>query len=547
MTVAGYNIERRARECIRPLFCWNALWLALFFIGIGIFMIGMPRYGDDYWYMTALRPWFEAQGIRFPGNGGNVFAAGIPWDCLADTWQYRFYNDNIRLCNMVAPFELLFPKWLGSGLMLLVWIYAVVRMSSTCGISLRRSALVPYMLAALTFFMPWYDTMGSEIFQINYVVSCGIAVAVTSYLVRGARCRGNSRGLWRTAAAFFIGFGAGWWQESFAVPLLAGAAVNWVLFRQWRNARTLAAGAGLAAGLLILATSPGIHNRFDNVEKVWDIWRLLHFMGIESVVAVTMLVTAACLILFSRRRRRLRDGLLVFFVVNVVVQFVVLLPLHQGRRVYFWSYFCAIFSMALLLVKYRDRFWSRYTLRSAIPGALLLVAVFAHWACVDYYSLRFRKFSRELLADNVARGGDFFWADIHWLERMPLICLQLPDYRFWFTCMGNTHAYYGFDGKYGTDIYPVQLRRISARSGVPVDGDARVRQVDGYYVIHCDDEVLAHHDFEFIYASGATAVARLSVFQSEGDGRYYLWLYPMGSYIQGRYGSIVGIKLKDEK
>lgn len=64
--------------------CWNGLWLLLFFIGTGIFFIGMPKYCDDYWYMFHLQPWFESQGIDVP-SGGDIFRFGIPWEDIYQT------------------------------------------------------------------------------------------------------------------------------------------------------------------------------------------------------------------------------------------------------------------------------------------------------------------------------------------------------------------------------------------------------------------------------------------------------------------------------
>lgn len=66
-------------ECIFRSNCyWNVLWLLMYLVGMGVFFVGMPKYYDDYWYMEHLRPWFEAQGVMVPENGGNIFSGGFP-------------------------------------------------------------------------------------------------------------------------------------------------------------------------------------------------------------------------------------------------------------------------------------------------------------------------------------------------------------------------------------------------------------------------------------------------------------------------------------
>ena len=49
---------------------WNALWLSLYALGIGIWLIGMPSYLDDWCYMEPLRGWNDARGIDDPTVGG---------------------------------------------------------------------------------------------------------------------------------------------------------------------------------------------------------------------------------------------------------------------------------------------------------------------------------------------------------------------------------------------------------------------------------------------------------------------------------------------
>ena len=131
----------------------TVLWL-MTVAGMGVFFIGMPKYYDDYMYMVHLRPWFASQGIDFPENGGNVVRAGIPWGGILDTWREHYGDDNIRLPNLLIPFFLLFPKWVGSGIMTLLWGWTVMTLLRLTVRDWRHSPLVPVSLALLTFCMP---------------------------------------------------------------------------------------------------------------------------------------------------------------------------------------------------------------------------------------------------------------------------------------------------------------------------------------------------------------------------------------------------------
>lgn len=55
----------------------NYLWILLYAGGLGAFLIGMPKYTDDYWYMAPLKIWFDAQGILNLDEGGNIMTSAF--------------------------------------------------------------------------------------------------------------------------------------------------------------------------------------------------------------------------------------------------------------------------------------------------------------------------------------------------------------------------------------------------------------------------------------------------------------------------------------
>ena len=210
-----------AMKRLRGMFCWNGLWILLFLVGMGFFFIGMPKYYDDYWYMWHLYPWFETQGILYPENGGNIFSAGIPWQGIFDTWVEHYNEDNIRLPNMLVPVFLLFPKWIGSGLMVLLSGWTIVLVLKVSNIDWHKSPLVPPVIFYWMFMMPWRDYFGALDYQFNYILSSWVALILLTFLHPDGRCAGKSEWNLKCAGVFLLAFITGICHEGIGVPFAA--------------------------------------------------------------------------------------------------------------------------------------------------------------------------------------------------------------------------------------------------------------------------------------------------------------------------------------
>lgn len=100
-----------------PSAVWNYIFISVFIILIGGYLIIMPKHADDYWFlMEGLDKWFLKQGLTDANAGGDIIKYGIPWKEIKATWSYHYNFDNARLGNILVPFFLLLPKWVGSGL-----------------------------------------------------------------------------------------------------------------------------------------------------------------------------------------------------------------------------------------------------------------------------------------------------------------------------------------------------------------------------------------------------------------------------------------------
>lgn len=224
------------------------LWTSI--ILFGAYFIISPKFGDDFWYMEAFRGWFERQGVFYPENGGNIFAAGFPWEELKYCWKYHWLYDNMRFCNMAVAFFILFPKWVGSGIVSIFWAMAMIGCAFLGLRENRGIGPLLIMLAMLIVLLPWYDGMGSEVYQFNYVATSGMALILLLWLIHPS----GSKSGYAFLILYSIIFGG--WQESFSFPVLGGILASLPLLSGRMRMSWIYSGGGILLGLIWLLFSP---------------------------------------------------------------------------------------------------------------------------------------------------------------------------------------------------------------------------------------------------------------------------------------------------
>ena len=82
---------------IKNLTLPNELCLLLFMLGMGVFMIAMPKYGDDLWFMRSFGDWLHTHGCDRFTDGVNVFRTGFPMKEIGEEWAFHYNYDNARI------------------------------------------------------------------------------------------------------------------------------------------------------------------------------------------------------------------------------------------------------------------------------------------------------------------------------------------------------------------------------------------------------------------------------------------------------------------
>lgn len=540
---------------LRRCFSWNAVWIALFVAGFGFFFIGMPKYYDDYMYMVHLRPWFASQGIDFPENGGDVFRAGIPWGGILDTWREHYGDDNIRLPNLLIPFFLLFPKWVGSGIMTLLWGWTVMTLLRLTVRDWRHSPLVPVSLALLTFCMPWRDYFGAMDYQFNYIFSAWMASRLLLWSGCGKTApKAGRAGIWRrVVTGVCLGFVVGICHEGISVPVAVGLATVALCFRSRREAGTFAAVAGLAAGAALLLSVPGMRHRSAELVEAQSLMWVFRNLHVEGTALWLYLALAAVTLIRRSKRRQLVSPGQVFLSVNIAVSLAILCYCGLAvRRACFWlDFVCIAGTVDLLRINLGTRA-RRYDAAGIALAVALLAAVYVHLAAVGVAALKLRKLHAEVIREYVENPEGNMFGDIQTLRELSPLTGYMPDYRFHVTGMFNVRWYYGFGEGYWNGceiIFPSRLRYIDAVAGEPVPGDGKIRKAGNFYFARSEDlplDIAKDMSVSLWMDFGKGYVHVLSgayPFRSEKDGREYVWIIPGTDWYVTHFKKVRGIRV----
>lgn len=522
----GSRNENRRDRLLSVLRSPNFLWLLLFFVGFGFFLIGMPGYHDDYWYRYHLREWFVAQGVMYPEDGGNVFAAGFPWKEIRITWYSHFMGDNIRLVNLFAPLLLIFPKWVGSGLMLIFWVMTVFASFRFAGVDWRRSPLVPVAMAAWLFFLPWSDRFGELDFQLNYIVPPFVGL----WLAMMLRKREDA-GLRDSLPVLPVAFLACACHEVVGVPMLAGIIFVAIFFRRRRGWAAYMAIAGIIAGGLLLLYSPGMQYRTSMVSP-WSTVGV-SFMQLEFVPVYLVWIGWLACVLFPKLRLKVKDRLpdLTLSAVVAVVAAFLSLKSQSYPRGMMLADILAVVSLMIMAERFFPEICLKYTLPTKILAVPLLCLVFTQQTIVAFYSLQIRKQQELMIESHLSRGRSSFFGQSPTLAHMPLIAGYMPESRYVIHSQ-MFYWYYLFyvDGK-NPVVFPEELKYVDGKQGRLLNPDQNIREIEGYYYVPCRDignfELFEHDPIYCDFGRGEVkASAWLFRFMSEADGEDYMWILP---------------------
>jgi len=529
----------------------NYILLGVFTLSILIFFCVMPWYLDDLWYAVHLKDWRE----------------GVPgaslWEGMVTTWCEHIDTDNVRLANMVFVPFLALPKWVGSGLAALLWGVCMVWSFSIAGVDARRSPLVVVALFLWAMLLPWYDGMGVECFQFNYIYSTFLSLLCLRIFMKspaervGDRSPADAAGL--NLLLLLTGFVCGIWHEGFTAPLICITGFLLAFYPQWRTPRRLWLFAGLCLGMVWFLAWPTSWHRLDNV------WGEDYKFGPGRVVFIALqhlCVMALCIVmvvvLAVRRRGRGHiikncfDPLNIALMLGILCSCLIHALTTRTPRTGWWGEVLAVIVILRLLGSFDVPKCGRSVWRYGRMAALTVLSLltFIHQGLVAYWAVRVgREFDR-VVETHIKTGEKVVFADIVDEHRSPLICMYAPDFTTLLAPVNLQfiNQYYHPAGEQTFIPVPRELRCVSALTSqrVPaVEGcaDLGIRQSGGRMFMPTDSvevyEFPATIDFGYTTKHNVRMVAY--PFVSEGDGKRYACLYPWRRVVEMRLGAIQAV------
>lgn len=526
------------------------LLIAVFAVEVALMMMGAPKCLDDWWYMFHLRGWFEAQGVDNPEYGGSIAAAGIPWDGLIATWIEHFYEDNVRIGNMLAPVLMLFPKWVGSGLMAVAWIVAMAYSFRAAGVRMRNVTLVGVGVIMWGVFLPWSNGFVSQAYQLNYILPASAAMPLAYYLVVR---RGRGLPIWGAA---LLGLAVGVGHEGFAIPFACGLVVLAVCGRRWRTPAMWAALGFMCVGIALLCFAPGTEHRAAGLlgYGFGRIASTIVRVGAYSVPFLLMAVLFGCRLsteknfgcrLSTRRKGWLLGGggLVVFAIVNSLAVIAIMVATSAEPRVMWWG--VMISTTGLMSLLRGCRFFADDAPTTHVLALLPLLAfVYVQFGLADFYTLRMRA----LLTDYVERWrkepGPVFGEVLSCAE-FNVLSGKMPDVLMFNTNTMFIDMYYGAKAPHFA-VVPRELENVTSAVGRPMAGDAGLREYDGRLFRAADvpDGAPRLGNLEVDYGSGPSRrTVWIVPFVSRADGRPYEYVYVYTSWTNHHFGTLQNASL----
>jgi len=487
-----------------------------FAAAFGTYLWLFPMSHDDYWYAAWLSDFRE-------GRTGN------PWPGILESWHHRWLTDNTRLGNMLYTLLLCLPRWVclpfNIGAVLL-WVALTARLARTG----TRPVWTAMGIAGLVSVLPmWRVEMSSACFQLNYLWATPIAL--------WAACLFRDPGRWRPAALLLWGLLTGLWHEGFALPLLAGGVTMVCLRRgEYLDRRRVWLLVGLAAGILVLVSAPGLMRRAGVMNEEFMFDRMTFATSVPGPALFVALVAAAAAL---PRLRRAVDWSLVLYIAPAVLVGLAFLVWTRLSRGSWFGVALSIVGICHIAVA------AARTYRPARPAVVALAALlFAMAALKLGFGIRGALRVQPLVGEAVERirrapgTSDVVFTPMTSPFAGPAESVVWPhfaDILLLDYTMVWIQNYYRLDRKYY--LVPDVLERVTADSGVSVPGTPGLRCVDGQYFIPVDSGY-TYEPYRQIHAEVShgpfTKVYLMFVrpFRSRGDGRTYAWLTP---YVNTRY------------
>lgn len=506
----------------------NYLALAFGVIGLGVMLMAMPKYCDDYRFLSPFAGWMRDNGVIYPENGVNWWPDRFPWDELKYIWKWHWLNDNSRVCNIVAVPLLWLPKWVGSLFASIAWGTGVMAALRFANLNWRKSPLVPIGVFLWLFMMPWSDTMGSLVFEMNYPLSTGLAMLLVMVMM-SVWMKGANAWLIFLAAIF-----VGAWQEAFSAPIFCGMAAVALSFRSWRTKRFFAGLIGLFLGLVWILLSPPTLNALLNGGAPKNLHSFIVNLGYHPLFFLDLAAGIAC-VCKGKCREMVINPRILFLWVSVIVSLSFGFLLREGERTAWWCDFASVPLLMMMTKLIFPRWNGGYSRKLLFLTAIIVAAMGVRIVASDMLAFRYRNQLRESVANALASPSEAVGVD--WISTPALDVINggMPERNFYGYPICALREYYGYaDDAPFLSMIPKEMLNVTAETGEPLLGDAGIRRAGNWLFMPAKKEGviltgdMISYNIRFDDEQRADYIPYIK-FKSAADGENYLLILRMPS------------------
>ncbi len=523
MSLDKYLKIRRHKEG----FDSGTVLLYFFIVTCGIFFLFMPRYMDDLWY-----------GLRFKDYViGDINLATVCSD-IWETWKSHYLTDNSRLSNVVFVPFLLLPKWIGSGIAVVCWWYAVRRGVEIAGVGTRNVAALSVMLCLWAYCLPWYDNMGCENLQFNYIISTALAIYGLQFFVKSNKYDN------KILLPFLLGGLTGSWHEGFSVPLLVGFMACVWFNREYLGKKQISFMAGLFVGFLWIFSCPVFFGRANDMGTMFRFSHLV-FIGAQHIAFLGMVVLAS-IIVYKKKWRVFANPYVIILLVSVFVSIAIHIYGTRTPRTGWWCEFGSVLITGYMLASLNGA--AKFGKIKSVVCCVSVVVMGCHQVLMDYYTFKTRFLFDALVEQyrNNPDGGAMF-APMVTEHDSPVLAWYSPDFALFHSKINRwvMNQYFRDDDVEFT-VIPKELEYVTVNSGSELGGNSGVREFKSRLFVPLDcitsedamqsGEINAGIDFGFSTKNNVRVF--YYPFISKADGKRYAYLYPWRTIIEMRLGDV---------
>lgn len=533
------------------LFSFNGLLIVLFAIAIGIYLIVPPKNVIDLKFLSIISNWYFSREIFDIDSGYGFFKYGLPVDLIPQMWEKLSETENFRLANFILVIILLLPKWLGSGISLLIWFYCMMSSFKLAGVEIKKSPLVPAAIILWGIFIPWDDHMGALAFQLNYIWCTGIALFLISFLNIGKKTENkNHNFLWMTGF-FILSFCTGWSHEGFSLSIIAGLVVLFLLSPDYRKKKYIVALSGLILGSTLIFLAGGTLRRISN-EGNFTTADFLIRIRIVLEINIPYILFLASVSFFSLFRKKIsifKDPLIIFCLVNGIIPIVLSVLTQQSARTTWWTQIVAIIGLMHILIISGPSYWRTYKFYNMIWLLPSCFGLLLYWTICDINTCINRGIYNKSIESYTANPGKSIFGKIRTNKDYPIEFYNLPAgmimNTFEFLSISEFYSPVSQGAKFA--IIPAELQYVSEETGEAIDGISGARIYHGYVYIPASSSDLPDISplkLEVDFGKGYVPVSGyLSTFTSDKDHKSYRYITINSNWFIKNFRTPKGIRI----